>query len=226
MPVVPPAPPKALPTETPPTAPAVEPNWKAERLPEAPVKPAVTDPQLPPERVRDPLPPPEKGGIPTPIPERAPEADRQPKAPIEQVGAWGIAPGQVPGAPAAKPPEPAKGTDAEDTNAEPGRTTPASHPEPPPPPETNEAPAKHTTANDLFQVLTGEVYQWRKTWRLRYAPVDTDDPHGGSVTLVGSAGLDRLREGQRIRARGVLIAPPDRPGTPVFQVHSLESSED
>ena len=69
--------------------------------------------------------------------------------------------------------------------------------------------------------LIGEVYQWRKAWRLRYAAVDTEDPHGGSVTLTGGD-LGRLRDGQQVRVRGILIPAPDRQTPATYQVLSME----
>jgi hypothetical protein len=71
-------------------------------------------------------------------------------------------------------------------------------------------------------VLTGSAESWRKTWRLRYVPVDVEDENGGRVTLVGDPALERLREGQGIRARGFLLPATDRATPPTFQVQSLE----
>jgi hypothetical protein len=72
------------------------------------------------------------------------------------------------------------------------------------------------------QILTGRVELWRKTWRLRYAAVDTDDAHGGRVTLLGGPTVDELHEGQRIRVRGILIPSPDRAAAPTFHVQFFE----
>ncbi len=72
------------------------------------------------------------------------------------------------------------------------------------------------------QVLAGSVECWRKTWRLRYAPVDVEDVHGGRVTLVGDTAVEQLQEGQRVRARGVLIPSGDRATAPEFHVESIE----
>jgi hypothetical protein len=77
---------------------------------------------------------------------------------------------------------------------------------------------------DNIKCVTGQVQQFRKTWRLRYAPCDQDDPHGGSVLLEG-AGLDRLRDGQRIRVQGVLIPPMDRTSPARYRVRSMEILE-
>jgi hypothetical protein len=70
--------------------------------------------------------------------------------------------------------------------------------------------------------LTGSIEAWRKTWRLRYAPIDVEDPYGGRVTLVGDSGLGRLHEGQRLRVRGFLIPATDSKNAPQFCVESLE----
>jgi hypothetical protein len=71
------------------------------------------------------------------------------------------------------------------------------------PPDEN--PRSHPVSNGRSPAaLTGEVYQFRKTWRLRYAPIDADDPHGGSVILVG-AGLEQLQDGQRVHVVGAYM---------------------
>jgi hypothetical protein len=72
------------------------------------------------------------------------------------------------------------------------------------------------------QALAGRLELWRKTWRLRYASVDTEDAHGGRVTLLGGPSVEELREGQRIRVRGILIPSPDRAAAPTFHVQSFE----
>jgi hypothetical protein len=72
------------------------------------------------------------------------------------------------------------------------------------------------------QTLTGVVESFRRTWRLRYAGVDVDDPHGGRVTLIGGRTLEQLQEGQRIRVRGILIPTADRGSAPAFDVQAIE----
>jgi hypothetical protein len=79
--------------------------------------------------------------------------------------------------------------------------------------------------SDDYRTLSGRVQQWRNTWRLRYASPDADDPHGGSVTLVGGADLDRLRDGQRIRVQGVLVPAENRQSTTRYQVNAVEILE-
>ncbi len=74
------------------------------------------------------------------------------------------------------------------------------------------------------KVLTGVVECWRKTWRLRYAGIDVEDVNGGRVTLIGPA-LDGLREGQRVRVRGILIPTADRGSAPTFDVQAIEVLE-
>ncbi len=69
--------------------------------------------------------------------------------------------------------------------------------------------------------LSGEVQQFRHVWRLRYAPPDADDPHGGSVCLEG-AGLEHLQDGQRVRVTGAQLPATDRFTGPRFQVQILE----
>jgi len=75
--------------------------------------------------------------------------------------------------------------------------------------------------NDGEQALAGEVQQFRRGWRLRYAPLDVAEEHGGSVSLVG-AGLDYLKEGARIRVTGNFLPDDDRPGGARFQVRAFE----
>jgi hypothetical protein len=82
----------------------------------------------------------------------------------------------------------------------------------------------HGRALESHRTLTGEVHQFRRGWRLRYAPIDAEDPYGGSVMLEG-VGLDRLRDGQRIRVVGTLIPAEDRLSTTRFQVTTLEIVE-
>jgi hypothetical protein len=87
------------------------------------------------------------------------------------------------------------------------------------------APAKDASAAAGYSTLTGQVQQWRNTWRLRYAAIDAADPHGGSVMLVGGAELSRLREGQRVRVRGVLIPAQGRTGSSRYEISALEIIE-
>jgi hypothetical protein len=79
-------------------------------------------------------------------------------------------------------------------------------------------------AGENYRTLTGEVQQFRRGWRLRYAAVDAEDAHGGSVSLVGQ-GLERLRDGVHIRVTGTLIPAEDRLSSPRFQVQALEMLE-
>jgi hypothetical protein len=79
-------------------------------------------------------------------------------------------------------------------------------------------------ALDQYKSIVGQVQQFRKTWRLRYAPFDQDDPYGGSVMLEG-ADLDRLRDGQRIRIQGEIIPPTDRTRPARYRVRTMEILE-
>jgi hypothetical protein len=79
-----------------------------------------------------------------------------------------------------------------------------------------------TDAPGAGQSFSGAVETWRKTWILRYAPVDVEDPHGGRVTLAGGSVLEQLHEGQRVRVRGFLVPAADRATPPSFHVESLE----
>lgn len=73
-----------------------------------------------------------------------------------------------------------------------------------------------------FKTVTGQVQMWRKTVRLRYAPIDQEDAYGGFVVLEGGAELTKMRDGQHIRIRGILIAPEDRNGAAHYRVQALE----
>ncbi len=59
--------------------------------------------------------------------------------------------------------------------------------------------------------------------RLRYAPIDQEDQYGGFVVLEGGAELTRMRDGQHIRIRGVLIAPEDRNSAAHYRVQAIEA---
>lgn len=83
------------------------------------------------------------------------------------------------------------------------------------------ASSSKTTAAGGETTLTGDVQQFRRGWRLRYASIETEDPNGGSVSITG-AGVDFLKEGQRVRITGTLIPSEDRLGTARFQVRRLE----
>jgi hypothetical protein len=75
---------------------------------------------------------------------------------------------------------------------------------------------------DNFKTITGQVQQFRKTLRLRYAAIDQEDPYGGSVVLDGGAELSQVREGQHVRVRGELIPPADRNGSARYRVTAVE----
>ncbi len=100
-------------------------------------------------------------------------------------------------------------------------------------PPTAEVPAPKQDApgrpayghTEGYRVLMGQVQQWRRTWRLRYAALESEDPHGGSVTLLGGAELDRLREGQHVRVRGLLLPADDAQNSARYQVDAIEPIE-
>lgn len=93
-----------------------------------------------------------------------------------------------------------------------------------------ESPAKENVmsvtfgqAND-YKVIVGQVYQFRRAWKLRYAAVESEDKYGGSVTLVGE-NLDNLRDGQMVRVEGMVLASDDRAGGARYQVNRVEPIE-
>jgi hypothetical protein len=92
-------------------------------------------------------------------------------------------------------------------------------------PPRNSPPSMPVTAGDAPQSLTGSVESWRKTLRLRYAPVDVEDANGGRVTLIAGPELNRLQDGQRVRVRGFIAPPTDRASAPEFHVQSVEVVE-
>jgi len=71
-----------------------------------------------------------------------------------------------------------------------------------------------------FKSIAGQVQQYRNTWRLRYAEVGQDDPHGGSVLLEGDLG--DIRDGQTVRVRGFLIPAADRRDSARYRVQAIE----
>ena len=75
---------------------------------------------------------------------------------------------------------------------------------------------------DNYQELTGQLQQWRKTWRLRYAAVGAEETYGGSVMLEGIADTSKLRDGQHLRVRGRLIPPENRQDSPRYVVQSID----
>src|SRR5262245_36610931 len=93
-------------------------------------------------------------------------------------------------------------------------TTPLAGEKAPRPPVT-------PTVDDSARSITGNVELWRKTYRLRYAPVDVPDPHGGSLMLVGDQ-LDSLQDGQRVRVQGHMLPGSDRTGGRRFQVQAVQ----
>jgi hypothetical protein len=77
-------------------------------------------------------------------------------------------------------------------------------------------------ASKNYTVLVGRVQEWRKTLRLRYAAVEQDDAHGGSVELEAGVELPPLRDGQHVRVRGAMIPAEDRVSSARFRVDAIE----
>jgi hypothetical protein len=75
-----------------------------------------------------------------------------------------------------------------------------------------------------YSWLGGQLEQTRlgKGWRLRFASVDEDEPHGGTVSLTGDIDLPSLKDGDFIRVRGYLVDPNDRGRAPIYHVESYE----
>lgn len=75
-----------------------------------------------------------------------------------------------------------------------------------------------------YQTVVGQVFQFRRNWKVRYAALESDDKYGGSLTLVGE-GLDNLKDGQMVRVQGTLIPSDDRAAGARYQVHRVDVIE-
>ncbi|HEV3119306.1 MAG TPA: hypothetical protein VGY58_19785 [Gemmataceae bacterium] len=73
--------------------------------------------------------------------------------------------------------------------------------------------------------LYGQLQYWplHKTWRLRYAGIDTVDPYGGSVTLTADLRPTDLKDGQYVRVEGRLADPEARGISPAYKVESIRA---
>lgn len=96
------------------------------------------------------------------------------------------------------------------------------------------APAEKTAAGAVmtvrfgqsnnYQTVVGQVYQFRRTWKLRYTAVESEDRYGGSFNLVGD-GLENLKDGQMVRVEGSVMPSDDRAGSARYQVTRIEVIE-
>ncbi len=75
-----------------------------------------------------------------------------------------------------------------------------------------------------YQTVVGQVYQFRRAWKLRYTAVESDDRYGGSLTLVGD-NLDNLKDRQMVRVEGAVLPTDDRAGSVRYQVSRVEIIE-
>lgn len=75
-----------------------------------------------------------------------------------------------------------------------------------------------------YQVVVGQLSQFRRGWKLRYAAVESDDKYGGSLSLVGE-NLDSLKDGQMVRVEGMVLPSDDRASGARYQVHRVEVIE-
>jgi hypothetical protein len=75
-----------------------------------------------------------------------------------------------------------------------------------------------------YSWLRGQVEYSRlgKGWRLRFASVDEEDHHGGSVTLCENQDLAHLEDGQYVFVQGHLSKPADRGTSPAYRVDTLK----
>jgi len=74
-----------------------------------------------------------------------------------------------------------------------------------------------------YSSLTGQVEQSRHGCRLRFASVDEQDEHGGSVSLTGDASLSSLKDGQYLRVQGHLADPENKSAAPPYHVDSFDT---
>ena len=75
-----------------------------------------------------------------------------------------------------------------------------------------------------YTALVGELHYNPRhdTWRLRYAGVDTEDAHGGSVTLQNVGRLMQgFRTGQTVRVQGELADRDTRELSPAYRVRDI-----
>jgi hypothetical protein len=76
-----------------------------------------------------------------------------------------------------------------------------------------------------YSWLAGKLQYCRfnKSWRLRYASVDEEDPFGGSVTIVEDLRVTGLKDGQMVRVEGHLLNPQAKAIAPPYQVNSVQT---
>ena len=75
-----------------------------------------------------------------------------------------------------------------------------------------------------YQVVVGQVYQFRRAWTLRYTAVESDDKYGGSFRLVGD-NLDNLKNGQMVRVEGAILPSDGRAIGAIYKVSRVEVIE-
>lgn len=85
-----------------------------------------------------------------------------------------------------------------------------------------EAALKPAHAAD-YSWLTGELEHLlaRNVWRLRYAPFDQEDRHGGTVVLIGEALPVDCKSGQIVHVEGQLVNPDSDEPRPTYWVRSF-----
>jgi hypothetical protein len=61
-------------------------------------------------------------------------------------------------------------------------------------------------------------------WVLRYAPLDVEDPNGGSVVLARDVRMDDYREGDLVTVHGEIVSQRSSKflGGPLYQVQSIQ----
>jgi hypothetical protein len=75
--------------------------------------------------------------------------------------------------------------------------------------------------------ITGQLFYVHADgglWVLRYAPLSTEDPNGGSVILARDLQMDSYREGDLVKVHGTILSPKGSIflGGPLYRVQSIE----
>jgi len=67
-----------------------------------------------------------------------------------------------------------------------------------------------------------EYLHSKNVWRLRYAPADQEDRHGGTVLLVADSLPSDCKSGQVVRIEGQLVNPESDEPRPPYWVRTLQ----
>jgi hypothetical protein len=81
-----------------------------------------------------------------------------------------------------------------------------------------------------YSSITGQLFFVHADgglWVLRYAPLSSEDPHGGSVVLSRDTNMESFHEGDLVTVHGEISAKRSSVflGGPLYQVQSIEKVE-